>query len=193
MTSSELIGQLITVTNDNRLFVEKKISFLSADQLNWQKTTNSWSIRQTLMHLNEYARFYHTEFVKRIDQTRFKEPIPHFVSSPLGKSAWKSMKLGNAKNIKRRFHSPKQYNPLVNKELTDNDSVANFLRHQYELLQILDSATHVNLRKVKIPISISKIIRLRLGDALQFVIYHNERHVQQLKNIMSQPEFPRKK
>jgi uncharacterized damage-inducible protein DinB len=193
MTSSELIGQLISVTNDNRLYVEKKISFLSADQLNWQKSTDSWSVKQTLIHLNEYARFYHTEFVKRIEQTRFKEPIPQFVSSPLGKSAWKSMKLGNANNVKRRFHSPKQYNPLVNTQLNEDDSVMNFLKNQLELGYILNSAKHVNLRKVKIPISISKIIRLRLGDALQFVIYHNERHIQQIKNTISQPGFPAKK
>lgn len=193
MTSSELISQLILVTNDNRRYVEKKLSFLSANQLNWQKSTDSWSVKQTLIHLNEYARFYHTEFVKRIEQTRFKEPIPQFVSSPLGKSAWKSMKLGNANNVKRRFHSPKQYNPLVNNQLNEDDTVVNFLKNQLELVHILDSAKQVNLRKVKIPISISKIIRLRLGDALQFVIYHNERHIQQIKNTISQPGFPAKK
>lgn len=193
MTSSELISQLILVTNDNRRYVEKKLSFLSANQLNWQKSTDSWSVKQTLIHLNEYARFYHTEFVKRIEQTRFKEPIPQFVSSPLGKSAWKSMKLGNVNNVKRRFHSPKQYNPLVNNQLNEDDTVVNFLKNQLELVHILDSAKQVNLRKVKIPISISKIIRLRLGDALQFVIYHNERHIQQIKNTISQPEFPTKR
>ena len=193
MTSSELISQLILVTNDNRRYVEKKLSFLSANQLNWQKSTDSWSVKQTLIHLNEYARFYHTEFVKRIEQTRFKEPIPQFVSSPLGKSAWKSMKLGNANNVKRRFHSPKQYNPLVNNQLNEDDTVVNFLKNQLELVHILDSAKQVNLLKVKIPISISKIIRLRLGDALQFVIYHNERHIQQIKNTISQPEFPTKR
>jgi hypothetical protein len=39
-------------------------------------------------------------------------------------------------------------------------------------------------------ISISKIIRLRLGDALLFVVYHNERHVQQAKNLLKHPKFP---
>ena len=49
----------------------------------------------------------------------------------------------------------------------------------------------VNIRKVKIPISISKIIRLRLGDALLFVVYHNERHVQQALNVLNNPNFPK--
>ena len=193
MTSTELIGQLLLITNDNRRFVEKKAAHLSPKQLNWQNSKDSWSIKQTLLHLNEYARFYHAEFLKRIENTRFKEPSPHFISSPLGKSAWKSMKLGNAKNIKRRFSSPKQYNPLINSQLDEIDPICRFLQNQDELIGILEKSKGVNLRKVKIPISISKIIRLRLGDALQFVIYHNERHVQQIKNIMDQPGFPKNK
>jgi hypothetical protein len=48
------------------------------------------------------------------------------------------------------------------------------------------------LRRVKIPISISKIIRLRLGDALLFVTYHNERHFQQIANLMAMRDFPKK-
>lgn len=193
MISTELISQLLLITNDNRRFVEKKVAYLSPAQLNWQNSKESWSIKQILQHLNEYARFYHSEFLKRIENTRFKEPLPHFISSPLGKSAWTSMKLGNAKNVKRKFRSPKQYNPLMNSQLNEIDPIGDFLQNQDELIGILEKAKGVNLRKVKIPISISKIIRLRLGDALQFVIYHNERHVQQIMNIMEHPGFPKKK
>jgi hypothetical protein len=50
----------------------------------------------------------------------------------------------------------------------------------------------VNLRKVKIPISISKIVRLKLGDALLFVVYHNERHMYQALSILSHAKFPKK-
>jgi hypothetical protein len=60
------------------------------------------------------------------------------------------------------------------------------------LLQILDLAAGVNIRKVKVPISISKIVRLRLGDALLFVAYHNERHIQQAINLMKLAQFPKK-
>jgi hypothetical protein len=65
-----------------------------------------------------------------------------------------------------------------------------FTDGQQLLLQIIKEASNVNLRRVRIPISISKIIRLRLGDALLFVVYHNERHVQQALNVINHERFP---
>jgi hypothetical protein len=63
---------------------------------------------------------------------------------------------------------------------------------QQELLEVIDKAATVNIRKVKVPISISKLIRLRLGDALLFVAYHNERHLQQAINLTKLAQFPKK-
>ena len=60
-----------------------------------------------------------------------------------------------------------------------------------QLLEIIDSSKAVNLRKVKIPISISTIIRLKLGDAFLFVVYHNQRHLQQALNLVNNPNFPK--
>jgi hypothetical protein len=113
------------------------------------------------------------------------------MSSPLGKSAWKSMKLGNANNVKRKMKSPKNFNPSFDINLMNGQDIAGFEKDQMELLNILTHAEEVNLRKVKVPISISKIIRLRLGDALMFVIYHNERHMQQALNIIEHKSFPK--
>jgi hypothetical protein len=59
------------------------------------------------------------------------------------------------------------------------------------LIHIFDLSSTVNIRKVKIPISISKIIRFRLGDALLYVVYHNQRHFQQALNILNHPKFPK--
>ena len=48
------------------------------------------------------------------------------------------------------------------------------------------------LKKVKVPISISKLVRLRLGDALLFVAYHNDRHMEQALNLTKNAQFPKK-
>ena len=102
------------------------------------------------------------------------------------------MKLGNAKNVKRKFKSPKTSNPTIDISLLTGNEVSDLEKGQTELLSIIESAEEVNLRKVKVPISISKIIRFRLGDALLFVAYHNERHMQQALNVMTHPNFPKK-
>lgn len=191
MTSVQLLQELIDKTEANRRFLNTSVIHMSSNQLNWQKNTQSWSINHVLAHLNEYAKYYHSEFKRKIEQTRYTEPMDSFVSSPLGKSAWGAMKLGNAQNIKRSFKSPKLYNPLVNASIATADPSAVFVENQTALIDLLNAARNVSLKKVKIPISISKIVRLRLGDAFQFVIYHNERHMQQIKRIIEQSDFPK--
>ena len=116
--------------------------------------------------------------------------MENFLSSPLGRSAWKSLKLGNANNVKRKFKAPKGYNPRLDPALVSGKDLQQLESNFEELDKIIDASEKVNLRKVKIAISISKIIRLRLGDALLFVVYHDQRHMQQAMNVLSHPNFP---
>ncbi len=192
MTTQELVDKLTVVTNQNLQNVEENIMDLTSEQLNWRPNENTWSINDVLAHLNAYANYYHSAFLKKIESTRFTNTKEKFISSPLGRSAWKSMKLGNLKNIKRKFKAPKGYNPLIDKEIAEGDQRSIFKASQEELLNIIHRSSQVNMRRVKIPISISKAIRLRLGDALLFVIYHNERHVQQALNLINHRNFPKK-
>lgn len=188
-----LIQELQDITSNNIEVLEKKFSHLSEEQKSWRPSKDAWNILEVCGHLNEYARFYHTVFLDRIEKTKFKSPKETFTSSPLGRSAWRSMKLGRANNIKRKFKSPKHHNPSLVPELVSGNDIVELIENQKEILDVLNQAQTVSLRKVKVPISISRIVRLRLGDALMFVIYHNQRHLQQLLNLIGHPKFPKKK
>jgi len=61
----------------------------------------------------------------------------------------------------------------------DINTLTSFITDQHTLLTLLDQSREVNLTKTKTAISISKWIKLRLGDTLRVVIYHNQRHVAQ--------------
>ncbi len=192
MTTKELIQIVTTITQENIDVINKSVKKMSEKQLNWIPNPGVWSVAQVLAHLNEYGRYYHPTFKKKIENTRFTSTKEGFVSSPLGRSAWKSMKLGNAKNVKRKFRAQKGYNPAIDTGLMKGNEFETFIDQQHNLLDIIKLAENVNLRRVKIPISISKIVRLRLGDALLFVTYHNQRHVQQILNLRNSPNFPKK-
>lgn len=192
MTTATLFQELETITNASIDTVKKRFSKLSQAQLEFRVNRESWSILEIFAHLNEYANYYHPAFSKKIDTTRFRDPRLNFISSPLGKSAWMSMKLGKSKNVKRKFNAPKLYNPTIVPSIVKPTAVIDFMEGQNELLHILERAKTINVRKSKIGIAISKIIRLRFGDALLFVVYHNERHVQQALNLMNHRNFPTK-
>lgn len=192
MTTLELRSTLSGITSNNIQQATTWMSKLTEKQLDWRPNPGIWSISEVLAHLNSYARYYHPAFQKKIESTRFRNAKEDFLSSPLGRSAWKSMKLGRANNVKRKFKAPKTHNPSIDLELIQGTELKDFLSQQQELLQIIESSAEVNARKVKIPISISKIVRLRLGDALLFIAYHNERHMQQIINLKKHKNFPNK-
>lgn len=192
MTGEEIINNLKRLTEENLALVEKKMKHLSAEQLAWKPNAESWSLNEIFAHLNEYARFYHDAFQKKIAMTNYRTPTSNFISSPLGRAAWKSMKLGNAKNVKRKFRAISAYNPSATTSLVQGNDWHYFMERQQELLIILESAKQINIRKAKAPISLSKIIKFRMGDAFYFVVYHNERHIQQAMNLLSNTKFPKK-
>jgi hypothetical protein len=192
MTGEKVINDLKKLTVENSTLVEKKMKHLSADQLNWKPSLDSWSLNEVFAHLNEYARFYHASFQKKIISTKFRTPSQNFMSSPLGRAAWKSMKLGNANNVKRKFRAISSYNPSSTTELVKGHDWRLFVDRQNDLLEILESAKFINIRKAKTAISLSNIIKFRIGDAFHFVIYHNERHIQQALNVLNNSNFPRK-
>ncbi len=192
MTTRELRSALSEITSNNIQQATSWMGKLSEKQLNWRPNPGVWSIAEVLAHLNSYARYYHPTIRRKIESTRFRNVKEDFISSPLGKSAWKSMKLGRLNNVKRKFKAPKGHNPTIDTELVQGTEVSDFIQQQNELLEIIESSAEVNVRKVKIPISISKIVRLRLGDALLFITYHNERHMQQILNLKTHKNFPKK-
>ena len=192
MTTQWVFNEVATITEKNIQHLKSKFSNYSESQLNWKPNPSTWSLAEIFAHLNAYAKFYHQVLNERIDRTRFRIPRINYSSSPLGKSAWMSMKLGNARNVKRKFNAPNEYNPTVNPALVTGNDLSLLLDEQNQFLGIIEKSVSVSLRKVKVPISISKLVRLRLGDALLFVAYHNERHIEQALKLTKKPQFPKK-
>ncbi|MCO5260991.1 MAG: DinB family protein [Crocinitomicaceae bacterium] len=190
MTTSGLFNELEKITTENILSIESNFSNLTDEQLNWKPRSDNWNIREIFAHLYEFAKYYHSAFSKKIDTTRFNEPSEAFTSSPLGKSMWKAMKLGNAKNVKRKMKAHKLYNPTIVTSIVTDTVVADFLNSQKELLHILERAKKINVRKAKIKLAYNNVIKFRIGDAFLYVIYHNQRHIQQAINLRNNTKFP---
>jgi DinB superfamily len=60
-----------------------------------------------------------------------------------------------------------------------------FIRQQHELLELLELAKTKNIGSIRTPISISRLIRLKLGDTFRFLIAHEQRHFIQVKNTLA--------
>jgi hypothetical protein len=187
---NELLDRLTTLTSSLSDEVKLEFGQLSSAQLNWRPKDKSWSIAQCLAHLNAYYRYYNPVFNGKISNSRFTKPGKFFTSSPLGTAVARSVKLGKVKNVKRKLKARKEYNPSVNKSLSTKNALEEYLEHQNDFLELLNSSMKVNLRKTKCPLSLRPVVKLNLGDALIYMAYHNERHIEQAKRLKLSPNFP---
>ncbi|MGN6299453.1 MAG: DinB family protein [Ginsengibacter sp.] len=145
--------------------------------LTWRENATSWNMLECLQHLNLYGDFYLPQIENKIKSSPFK-PTPEFKSGLIGNYFAKSM-LPKAKLNKMKTFKDK--NPL-NKTL-DKTVIDTFINQQMQLLELLNQSRNVSLNKVKIPTSISNLIKLKLGDTFRFFINHIIRHLHQVDRI----------
>ena len=63
-------------------------------------------------------------------------------------------------------------------------TIDRFISQQTEFLKLLDQSKSVSLSRTKTAISISRFIKLKLGDTFKFIVAHNERHLVQAKTAI---------
>lgn len=179
MKRSELLNDLKARTTT---IIEEVISFksLSHKDLYQRKSPGSWSILECLEHLNLYGKFYLPEIDRRINESQLSKNEV-FKTGWLGNYFALSMLPGENGKL-NKMKTFKSMNPL-HQTLTVS-VIDRFLAQQQELLHLLERAMERDLAAVKTSISISRLIKLRLGDTLRVVVYHNQRHVRQANLVL---------
>ena len=186
ISNQKLIEDLIQRTQAH-LNQAEQFNVLETSQLNRQPAPQSWSVLDCLEHLNRYGDFYLPEIERQIQKGAKAQPTSVFKSGWLGNYFANMMLPKESLNKMKTF---KSMNP-VNSQL-DRSVLEEFIRQQKQFLDLLQKARHVDLTRTKTGISISRWIRLRLGDTLRFVIYHNERHLLQAQRAARSRERARK-
>ncbi|MHA3047156.1 DinB family protein [Riemerella anatipestifer] len=148
------------------------------DYLTWRPQEHSWNILECIEHFNLYGDFYLPEFESKIKSSHTVLEVK-FKSSWLGGYFAKSI-LPNPKSKMRTANSK---NP-INKDL-DKLVLERFIGQQEKLLELLNLSKSISLNKTKVNISISRWIKLRLGDGFMFYVNHILRHLYQIENIQS--------
>ena len=176
MKSEKLIQSLIEHTKQN-INQAEKLKENDLQSLSWKQNSASCNILECIEHLNLYGDFYLPQIESKIKNAKAKAEV-EFNSGILGNYFAKSMLPKEKLNKMKTF---KNKNPLGFK--LDKSVIDRFIDQQNELLRLLGQSKNVSLNKVKIPISISSLLRLKLGDTFQFFINHIIRHLNQVQKI----------
>lgn len=159
-----------------------EVKQLDSTLLLTQPAAGKWSVIQVLEHLNSYNRYYLPEIEKSL---KSGQPFnPQFKSGWFGDYFTKMMMPGKDGKVANKMNAPKDHRPIV--ELNATAVVTEFINGQQKLLTLLQKATNTDIGRVKVPISISRFIKLKLGDTFRFLIAHQQRHFLQLENTLSQ-------
>ncbi len=184
MQSEKLIQSLIEQSRQTINRAEK-LKALDITSLTWRETTESWNILECLEHLNRYGDFYLPQMEQKIKQSP-RQTESEWQSSWLG-SYFASSMLPKEKLNKMKTFSDK--NPLHTP--LDKTVIDRFINQQIKLLELLNQAENVSLNRVKISTSISRLLKLKLGDTLLFYTNHILRHLQQIERIQGRQQTTR--
>lgn len=177
ISRANLIIELIERT---RLGINQiqKLYELSIEELNFRESDDSWSILECIEHLNMYGDFYIPAIKTTISKNN-ESSTEVFKSGLLGNYFVKSMEPKVNLNKMKTFADKNPINSSLDKSVIDR-----FINQQKEFLELLNKSKNLNLVKAKTAISISKLLKLRLGDTFRFILAHNERHFEQIEKTL---------
>ncbi|MBA2747071.1 MAG: DinB family protein [Flavisolibacter sp.] len=163
------------------------ISEMDAVKLCYQPEKGKWSAVQAVEHLNMYNRYYLPAIERELVQIP-KEINAWFVPGFFGNYFTNMMMPKNVYEIKNKMKAMKGYRP--DRSISAEQAFTEFLQHQHKILHLLELSEKRNLETIRIPISISKLIRLKLGDTFRFLIAHEQRHMIQARNAIRATGIP---
>ncbi len=188
---TEVLSKLLNRLNE---ISARDFAGLADAQLQWKPSPESWSIVECLQHLILLFEMHLPKIEQAIDKGRPDKILDGktaFRSGLLGKYLIKSVRLKEDNSFYRFSKSPKKLQPKQNIEGALSIVLNNYFQYSEQLLQLLSKAKYLHLEETKVVLHLFLPFRLRLGDMLQYLVYHIERHIVQAQKVYSELGFPR--
>jgi len=153
---------------------------LTGEQLNWKPNSKTWSIAQNLDHLIVVNETYYPVLASLKTGT-YKPPFVAkigFMVSFLGKTVLKAVQPDRKKKMKTfPIWEPTTSN-------VNGDILKRFQDHQNELIQKIEGARELVEKRVVISSPANKNIVYKLETAFDIIVSHEQRHLEQAKEIL---------
>jgi hypothetical protein len=178
--SEELLNEL---AEDVKRIKESAEYFKTVDKnkMVYTPEKSSWSVVQILEHLNAYNRLYLPQIEKELSIITHDNNT-WFNTGFWGEKYFSAMKPNNVFEINKKYKANKKF--CFSNNLNVETVLQEFLQHQDKLIALLHQAKKRDLNKIKLPISITKLIKLKLGDIFRVLIAHEQRHLIQARNTL---------
>lgn len=178
MTQQELLDQLEQELRGVLETARTQIAPLSDSALRQRPSApKAWNALECIEHLN----LHYNDYISQIELAIHKAKAHKFVAVPqepvrynwLGKTAVNRVRSSKPKG----FKAEKRYNPL-GRELGPH-VVKSYIINCEKLVRILQLSREVDLNKARIRFAPFSLLKYQLGNLLEFMVAHNQRHLAQ--------------
>lgn len=162
----------------------KEFEGLTHQQLNWKPAPTSWSIAQCVDHLKKTNEQYLILLQKALEDAR----VRNLKAQKPFKSAWFGKFFANQmKPNGRKIKNPALFSPRTSD--LDIHILQEFIALKISILTYIQNLNGFDIQRMKIYSPISKLIVFRVGDALQIMVNHDFRHIEQARKVQKDLRF----
>lgn len=159
--------------------------------LTHKPSEKEWSAIECFQHLYLTNKYYLLKIRETVEKAKAAGASPKetFKSGFLGNYMYNTMKPKNGEvtNKTGTFKSVDPNKKYANTTLDVQKVIENFKKQQREFGELLSLVEEVGLDSGRVPSLIGPIMSFKPGDALKFLLAHEERHLIQAKNAIPQP------
>jgi hypothetical protein len=182
------LEKLLAENRANSERAERIAGRLTLEQLRWQPAPVVWGVGNCLDHLRLGAEVYFPTIEKTIERARRR----HHVAPPdmqhrhtlMGRMMIKALSPAG----KRKIKAPRDIRPPAD---CPDDVYARFHSSQRRLGELIEDAAQWNVNRMRMSSPELRIIRMNVADALEMLVVHVVRHLNQAEAVSKRPDFPR--
>lgn len=180
MTQNELLDRLENELRDLLEIVRKKVAAKPLEALQIRRDTSAWNALECIAHLNVFLEMYlpRIERAIHLSKARRWQPAPAVKYTITGRNVVKKADLAHFKPRK----SPKRYD--FYHQPMGAEVVKTFLINSERLLRNVHAAREIDLNRAKIGWGPSGFFKLTLGNTLEWLVLHGQRHVHQATSAL---------
>jgi len=174
MNTTLYLEELIALNQNNRKAAQYLLD--QPDGAIYRRpNSEAWNAVECIAHLNRYASFYIPTIVEKLSNQPEKQ-VNEVKHGWFGK--WSIGSMGPKEDNRDelgKMNTFKSMNTLGGD--FNNRTIHQYIRHTEDWEDLLKRAHKYDLNRIKVPTTLGKLVQMRLGDILKFVLTHEKRHL----------------
>jgi hypothetical protein len=184
MTYNELLQLIHETHQSNQAKVQSLLEKWTPAQLAWKPTPEKWSAYELFAHLAVANLPYLDQFDDLVPKLK-----PAGGNEAMRTGYFGGKLIGFIKKQDNKLKAPKVFQPV--EQSNSRISVDAYKNAVRRFEGILPQLVNKNLSAPKTKTPVTSLVRPKLGDALQIIAFHDQRHINQILRLATLDQFPK--